>query len=90
MNLLKIAAPLAIAGAVAAPAQAEVIRNGHIQGYFTPYIYNSPTRANWDRINIEGPYGLEEIRVRCAPFDWESTGPNTANFVDSIARSWCF
>lgn len=81
---------LASIAIAAAPAQAGVTRGGHIQGFYTPYIYESPNRSTWDRIHVEGPYGLEEIRVRCAPYDWESTGPNTAAFVERITSSWCF
>jgi len=73
-----------------APVQAEVHRGGHIQNYYTPYIYESSNRSSVDQIHVEGPNGLEVIQVRCAPYDWESHGPNSANFVDRIAKSWCF
>lgn len=68
----------------------QVHRGGHIRGYYTPTIIEGRTRADADVINVEGPEGREAITVTCAPFDWESYGPNPANFVDSIARAWCF
>lgn len=70
--------------------QAEVHEGGTIMGYYTPYIFESPNRSTYDTIQVEGPQGLETIKVRCAPFDWESNGPNTAQFVDAITKTWCF
>lgn len=89
-SIAAITSLAALAFTAAAPAQAKVWRDTHIQGYYVPYIYETPTRGGWDRIHVEGPKGLEEIRVRCAPFDWESYGPHNSGFVDRIARSWCF
>jgi len=80
-----------LGAAIASPAQAtQIHRGGHINGYYVPYIYEAPTRQEADLIHVEGPYGLEILSVRCDPWWWESTGPNTRDFADSIARSWCF
>lgn len=77
--------------AVASQAEAYEIRHsGTINGYQVESVAESPTRGQPDMINIWGPNGLENIVVTCSPFDWKSSGPNTHNFVDSVARSWCF
>ena len=82
--LASLAATTAFVGA-AAPAMA-----GHIGGYEVTYLYDSGAFHTWDNMNVVGPNGLEYITVRCAPFNWESSGPNSAEWVDSIARQWCF
>jgi hypothetical protein len=79
----------AVAGlAVAAPVQASAI-SGHINGYEVR-IRDSGSYSGLDVVDVYGPEGLERITLTCAPFDWTSHGPNTVEFVDSIARSWCF
>lgn len=87
MNL-KLISAAAITGALllgAAPAEAR-----HIAGYEIDYLYDSGSYNQQDVIRIFGPHGMEHIQVTCAPFDWKSSGPNTVNWVDSIARAWCF
>ena len=44
-----------------------------------------------DLLVIDGPAGVERIRVQCKPQDytWQSYGANTEEFVDGIARAWC-
>ena len=61
----------------------------HINGYEV-VVVDSGRYSEADAITVWGPNGVESISVTGAPFDWKSHGPNTANFVDSIARSWCF
>ena len=88
MNIKTIASIAALAtltGCVAAPpASAE-----HINGYEV-IVVDSGRYDQADSITVWGPQGVESISVTCAPFDWKSHGANTAEFVDSIARSWCF
>ena len=74
--------------AIASPAQAQTT-GGHILGYQVE-VLDSGSYSGMDLISVYGPAGLERITVVCAPFDWTSHGPNTVNFVNSIARSWCF
>lgn len=76
-------------GLLAAPVQAMNYQEGPINGYQS-YVIESGSYHEPDVITTYGPEGPETIKVTCAPFDWESTGPNTSAFVDSIARSWCF
>ena len=68
-------------------ANAEISR-GRISGYQAT-VFQSGSYSKPDFIEIVGPNGKETISVTCAPFDWKSTGPNTANWVDSIATEWC-
>ena len=74
---------------VATNAEAEQYRSGTINGYQAE-ILDSGSYDKPDFISIYGPAGREQILVTCAPFDWRSKGPNSADFVDSIAREWCF
>ena len=62
---------------------------GTINGYEV-VVVDSGRYDQADAITVWGPAGVESISVTCAPFDWKSHGANTADFVDSIARSWCF
>ena len=95
MSLLKSVAiatlPVGIvcAALAAAPSKAANYQEGTILGY-QAYILESGSYNRPDYMVVYGPHGEETITVTCAPFDWQSTGPNTASFVDSIARSWCF
>ena len=61
----------------------------HINGYEV-IVVDSGSYSEADSITVWGPAGVESISVTCAPYDWKSRGANTAEFVDSIARSWCF
>ena len=80
-----------LGAAVASPAQAtQFHRDVHINGYSVPFIYEASTRQEADLILVQGPYGLEYLSVRCDPYYWESTGNNTRNFANDIARAWCF
>lgn len=87
-----IASTLAISALGAPAALAEDIRHYDVTigGYYAPYVLESPTRGEYDGILVDGPAGREQIVVRCAPFDWEAKGPNSSEFVNHIARSWCF
>ncbi len=72
------------------PAEATPgIQNGHIEGY-EAVIVESGSYSAPDFITVYGPRGKEQITVTCAPYNWDSYGANTAQFVDQIARSWCF
>ena len=87
MNIKAIASIAAIATitvGTALPASAE-----HINGYEV-VVVDSGSYSEADSITVWGPSGVESISVTCAPYDWKSRGPNTAEFVDSITRSWCF
>ena len=61
----------------------------HINGYEV-VVVDSGRYDQADAITVWGPRGVESISVTCAPFDWKSHGANTADFVNSIAREWCF
>ena len=100
-SFFRLAASALAVGGVAvsavAPAQAVDLSNytyrpggGTINGYVVEGILESGTYSEPDYIEIYGPAGKEEIVVLCSPFDWQSTGPNSATFVDGVARSWCF
>ena len=93
MKLRNIATPVVAAGALlglltaSTPAKAT---GQHINGYEVTYLYDSGTFHTWDNINVVGPYGTEYLTVRCAPYEWQSTGPNSREWVNEIARAWCF
>jgi len=81
-------AALCTADAVSAlSAKAEITR-GTINGYQAT-VMQSGSYNQADLIDIIGPNGKETISVTCAPYDWKSTGPNTAAWVGSIASHWC-
>ena len=82
--IASIAALAAITVGTTLPASA-----GTINGYEV-VVVDSGSYSQADAITVWGPRGVESISVTCAPFDWKSHGANTAEFVDSIARSWCF
>ena len=86
-----VAAVTAVCGVLALTGDAEAyeFRSGTILGYHAE-ILDSGSYTELDYIEVFGPNGKEEIFVTCAPYDWESTGPNTADFVNSIAEAWCF
>ena len=90
-----VAIPVAAVGAIcgilaaSAPADAYEFRSGTVGGYRAE-IYDSGSYDGLDLITVWGPKGKEEIFVTCAPYDWRSTGPNTAEFAGSIASAWCF
>ena len=44
-----------------------------------------------DLLIMEGPAGVERIRVQCKGRDytWQAYGPNTEAFADGIANAWC-
>ena len=89
---MKLLAPIALASlalAATSPANAAEPRSGHIDGYTVSIIES----GSWDApdfITIYGPAGKEQLTVTCAPFKWNSYGANTEEFVNAIARSWCF
>lgn len=90
MKLFTTALVAATAAFILAPsAQAEQYRSGTIAGYRAE-ILDSGSYSGEDYIEVYGPAGKEQILVTCAPFDWQSSGPNTAQFVDRIAQKWCF
>ena len=68
------------------PANAEI---GQINGYQVNVI-DSGSYDSADSITVWGPKGVETVTVTCAPFDWSSFGGNSVEFIDSIAREWCF
>ena len=73
-------------GSVAPEANAQ---GGQINGYQVNVI-DSGSYDRPDSITVWGPKGVETVTVTCAPFDWSSYGANTVEFIDSIARAWCF
>lgn len=87
-QLFTFAVAAATAAVTLAPeAKAEITR-GTILGY-NATVLRSGSYTKPDFIEIVGPNGKEIISVTCAPFDWESTGPNTVNWVNSVATKWC-
>ena len=44
-----------------------------------------------DLLVMEGPAGVERIRVQCKGTDytWQSFGPNNQSWADGVARAWC-
>ena len=95
MNFFKsvIAATLPVgiicAALSSAPAKAENYQEGTILGY-QAYILESGSYSLPDYMLVYGPQGEETIKVVCAPFDWQSTGPNSVQFVEAVTREWCF
>lgn len=86
---MKALALLAVASiAVAGPVQAQTVE-GTILGYQVE-VNDSGSYDAPDFIAVWGPHGPERVTVTCAPFDWQSHGANSVEFVDSIARAWCF
>jgi len=70
------------------PAQAtQTHLDGHIDGYYTPCIYEGKARSYLDVIHFEGPQVREIISVTCTPLDRHVRGPNNSSFANSIARS---
>lgn len=87
MNLFsKIALAALAVGSLAIPASAQ---EGQINGY-TVSVVDSGSYDAPDFITVFGPAGKEQITVTCAPYKWNSYGSNTQDFVDTIARGWCF
>jgi hypothetical protein len=90
-TITKIATSLVVGATVAfnavPEAKAEITR-GTIGGYQAT-VFQSGSYSAPDYIEIVGPRGKETISVTCAPYDWKSTGPNTAAWVGSIASQWC-
>lgn len=90
-----IAVPVAAVGAICgilaltSDAEASTYRSGTILGYHAE-ILDSGSYSEPDYIEVYGPNGKEQIIVRCSPYDWQSTGPNTADFVRRITQQWCF
>ncbi len=83
-----------IAGATFAPAPA--MAGQHIGGYDVISINESNGRYSPDFMVVVGPAGAERITVTCgqgpydSAFDWSSHGPNSSDWVDYVARQWCF
>ena len=73
------------------PAQA-----GHIGGYEALHVSESNSRYTADNLTVLGPLGVEKITVVCgqgpydSAFDWNSYGPNNSEWVNYIAKQWCF
>ncbi len=92
--MTKIIALAAIAAAtvgVSLPAQA-----GHIGGYEALHVQESNSRYSPDNLTVLGPAGVEKITVICgqgpydSAYDWESYGPNSTEWVEYVAKQWCF
>ena len=81
-----IAAAAAVTFGSTLPANA---KTGQINGYRVNVI-DSGSYDSADSITVWGPKGVETVTVTCAPFDWSSYGANSVEFIDSIARGWCF
>ena len=85
---------IAAVGTIVAPAPSEAYQVdfdcGHVGGYEACISYQDP--SNPDVIYVDGPNGLEEIKVSCysdGSYEWRSYGPNTKSFNDYIARRFC-
>jgi hypothetical protein len=89
MKLFTTALVAATAAFIVAPSAQAEIRRGNIAGYQAT-VFESDSYDSPDFIEVYGPNGKESIKVVCAPFDWEATGPNTTQFVETIAQEWCF
>jgi len=88
--ITKLVTTAAILPILVAPAPANADSSeGQINGYQVTVIDSGRYDAA-DSITVWGPGGVETITVTCAPFNWRSYGANTEQFVDSIARGWCF
>ena len=62
--------------------------HGQILGYEV-YIQDNGTYGN-DQIVVLGPEGKEQIWVNCnVTEEWKSFGPNTEQFIHSVASQWC-
>ena len=62
--------------------------HGQILGYEV-YIQDNGTYGN-DQMVVIGPAGKEEVWVNCnVTEEWKSFGPNTEQFVHSVAAQWC-
>jgi hypothetical protein len=94
MTMPKFAVLATLAAAtvgVTLPAQA-----GNIGGFEALHVSESNTRYSPDVLTVLGPAGVEKITVICGqgPFDpahdWNSYGPNSADWVDYVAKQWCF
>jgi hypothetical protein len=68
----------------------QIHTTGNIGGWPIDSIIEGPTYSDPDSITINGPSGREQILVTCSPFDWSSYGANNSEWVDFIARRWCF
>ena len=92
LSLSGLVALSAVFGGVATPAEAYQVDFGcsHIAGYDACVSYQD--RNNPDQILVDGPRGEEYIEVSCytdGSYEWESYGPNTKQFNDYIASSFC-
>ena len=91
MNPNNIVAALTISAiALFAPIpEAEAaMQSGRIEGYDATVV-QSGSMQRPDFITIQGPRGEEQITVTCSPFDWNSYGPNTVQWVNRISAAWC-
>ena len=89
-TFFQVAASIALATALVPAADATPgVQEGTINGYQATII-ESVSYDRPDHIGVYGPHGPERITVVCAPYNWNSYGPNSTEFVDSIARAWCF
>ena len=89
MNFKALSAIALVAATTAVCIPEAHAGTGTINGYEVITV-DSGSYDKADSITVWGPQGIESITVTCAPFDWKSHGANTAEFVDGIARSWCF
>ena len=92
--MIKFAALATLAAAtvgVTMPAQA-----GHIGGYEALHVSESNSRYSPDVLTVLGPAGVEKITVVCgqgpydSAYDWNSYGPNSEQWVNYVAKQWCF
>ncbi len=69
------------------PAQAQTrVVCGSMLGYNACLTDNTNTN---DIVLVIGPEGGERITIDCSDGQWNSHGPNTQEFVQSIVDSYC-
>ena len=86
---LAVLASVLVLGVVGVTTAAKA-EEGTINGYSVVAVDNGSN--SHDAITAYGPKGVETIGVKCYGFgryDWNSYGPNSQQFVDSISREWC-
>ena len=76
--------------APALPAQAAPVTCAPFGNYNACMVNNGP--GGNDLILVEGPLGVERIRVICkdeGEHEWKSYGANQLDFVHSVVTHWC-
>ena len=83
-----VLAPLAIAASLFGGAA--IAGEGYINGFYTIGNDNGP--GAHDALTVHGPNGIESVSVKCTGhgnYVFNSYGPNSQGFVESISATWC-